>query len=80
MCVFFVVSVCNNKVLTTPTGELTSPAFPNYPQNMRCQWLIRVAKGKNIELKFSYIRLKGILAIHATRMNKKSYFPLDFYE
>ncbi|XP_046859272.1 LOW QUALITY PROTEIN: tolloid-like protein 1 [Xenia sp. Carnegie-2017] len=51
--------LCNNKVLTTPTGELTSPAFPNYPQNKRCQWLIRVAKGQNIELKFSYIRLKG---------------------
>ncbi|CAB3997792.1 Zinc metallo ase nas-6 [Paramuricea clavata] len=46
-------------VFTKNQGKLTSPQYPNYPQNSRCQWIIRMEKGKKIKVKFTYIRLKA---------------------
>jgi len=41
-------------VLTSYTGVLTSPNYPNiYPNNLDCQWIIRVAAVRNIRLTFT---------------------------
>ncbi|EDV28197.1 uncharacterized protein TRIADDRAFT_53561 [Trichoplax adhaerens] len=40
--------------LTSPTGVITSPNFPNqYPRGARCAWLITVPTGQQISLSFS---------------------------
>lgn len=41
-------------VLTSPTGSLSSPSFPDdYPSNIECDWLIRVHPKERVEITFT---------------------------
>lgn len=50
--VFFAVP-CQNQLLTSASGVLTSPGYPNpYPPMSRCDHIIRLPEGSRIILDF----------------------------
>ena len=59
LCWAFLFPVCGG-VLTSPTGTIKSPNYPNLYTHLRqCTWLIRVAEGRRVTLTFSDIETEN---------------------
>ncbi|XP_056401089.1 embryonic protein UVS.2-like [Hyla sarda] len=58
---FFLTDVCST-LLNTPSGTFSSPNYPfNFPNNIRCVWLIRIQNGQ-ISLTFNDINIPDSIA------------------
>ncbi|GFS02438.1 Tolloid-like protein 1, partial [Elysia marginata] len=56
---YYGVPVCGSSPSGT-SGTVRSPNYPsNYPNNARCQWVIRTSPGTRVRLSFTYFRLES---------------------
>lgn len=64
------------------TGAFSSPNFPNsYPRNTRCEWIVHVAEGNEIYLKFRYVNLintylSTYISVHLPTVQRLAQKPL----